>query len=543
MHPQDSPHRAGYSKSWDISALILFTLFAILCLFTLQDYGMSWDEWFRWRGGQEKLLYYKNLFQGTIIPATPSGTPDHYPGLFDLSVALINELTGISLFQAGHSLSLGFGFLTILATWLIARTLGGSRAGFLALLLLIATPRFYGHQFFNPKDIPFAATYAWTLLALILFLKNGPRPSWKIVAFLGIAIGLNLSVRVGALIQFGYLGLVCAWMILRETSTFPSGTRRIGSFDSLIGLLARSSVVALIAFSVLTVWWPYSHSNPVSRALETLLTVSEYPWNGPVLFFGEYINASDLPTSYLLVWLGITLPPVVIISLLVGLVLVGANLRKIRMHWRNREFAAYGLLTFAIIFPVVYVMIRNSTIYDGMRHFLFILPPIAVISALALNHFCETARRKRSQFAIWSVILISTLFSLLPMIRLHPYQYVYFNPLIGGLSGADGLFETEYWGTAKREAVEELMAYIDNEYPDDYNPRIASSMPILLSRYFFPENWIPEADPKKADFYVSITRSNLDKAVDGETVVRVERDGVVFALTKSVSPPEDGNLE
>jgi hypothetical protein len=42
--------------------------------------------------------------------------------------------------------------------------------------------------------------------------------------------------------------------------------------------------------------------------------------------------------------------------------------------------------------------------------------------------------------------------------RAHPYQYVYFNPLVGGLSRASRSYETDYWGLSLREAAEWMSA-------------------------------------------------------------------------------------
>ena len=40
--------------------------------------------------------------------------------------------------------------------------------------------------------------------------------------------------------------------------------------------------------------------------------------------------------------------------------------------------------------------------------------------------------------------------------RLHPYEYVYYNELVGGLQGAEGRFELDYWATGFREAMETI---------------------------------------------------------------------------------------
>ena len=46
------------------------------------------------------------------------------------------------------------------------------------------------------------------------------------------------------------------------------------------------------------------------------------------------------------------------------------------------------------------------------------------------------------------------------LVRLHPYQYLYYNPLVGGLEGAAGRYDTDYWVNIMPEAVDELEAYV-----------------------------------------------------------------------------------
>ena len=122
MGQAHKPKTAG--DPWDSASLVLGAV-VLVAAFTLGDYGMSWDEWFRWRGGQEKLLFYLDWLAGRTPDPNPRGDPDSYPGLFDLTVALLNHWFRISPFWAGHSLSLICGLLAFAGAWKIARFLGG----------------------------------------------------------------------------------------------------------------------------------------------------------------------------------------------------------------------------------------------------------------------------------------------------------------------------------------------------------------------------------------------------------------------------------
>ena len=58
----DGRHVAG--KVYLRVSLLLFAVVAMLGLYTLPDYGMCWDEFYRWEGGQQKFVYYQALFRG-----------------------------------------------------------------------------------------------------------------------------------------------------------------------------------------------------------------------------------------------------------------------------------------------------------------------------------------------------------------------------------------------------------------------------------------------------------------------------------------------
>ena len=124
--------------------------------------------------------------------------------------------------QQGHVWSLCFGVLGIVAGWRLVVQLAGERAGFLAVLFLVSMPRYYGHMFFNPKDIPFAATYLLSIWALVRMLKCLPDfPSWKAVTVFGGCAGLAISSRIGGLLVLFYFAVsVFVFLALKYSRSY-----------------------------------------------------------------------------------------------------------------------------------------------------------------------------------------------------------------------------------------------------------------------------------------------------------------------------------
>ena len=167
------------------------------------------------RGGDAQLAYYADLVSGEGVSAQTSS----YPGLFDLPLAIVHKAFPEwgTRSQKGHVWSFFFGLLGLLSIWRMTARLGGERAGFFALLLLVTVPRYYGHMFFNPKDVPLAGTYALGLWAVVSLLSRLPRPAWRYVIAIGFAAGVALSARaLQGFLVLCYFGLFIGLFLLAK---------------------------------------------------------------------------------------------------------------------------------------------------------------------------------------------------------------------------------------------------------------------------------------------------------------------------------------
>ncbi len=66
------------------------------------------------------------------------------------------------------------------------------------------------------------------------------------------------------------------------------------------------------------------------------------------------------------------------------------------------------------------------------------------------------------RFAAGAAITAGLLWTVIQMYRLHPYEYCYFNILVGGLQGADGRYDVDVWRSAQREALEAIETLPEN---------------------------------------------------------------------------------
>jgi hypothetical protein len=337
---------------------------------------------------------------------------------------------------------------------------------------------------------------------------------------------------VGGLLLLCYLGLLlvlfAAWRGLEA--------RRLGAFlsDGLTGLWRVFLPVALVAYPVMLIFWPWAQADPIENPLRTLAFFSHETFPYPTLFAGHYVPAYDLPWAYLPTYVVLALPELIIMLLLAAPVLAIAGLRahagEARRSWVLRHF----LLAFGIAFPIAYAVAIQAVLFDGMRHFIFVLPLIACCAALVANHLLERLSRAPWRRPIYGALALYGVCHIAVMVMLHPDEYVYYNGFVGGTEGAQGLFKLDYWANSYEEAVHGLEDYLETQYGTADFPKhsftVAVCGPPISADYFFPRNFRYTNDREHADFFIAFTKDNCHKSLPGREVYRVERVGALLSL-------------
>ncbi len=511
---------------------------------TFDDYGVSWDEVFRWGGGDAKLRYYNALVSGNIEAAGDyRAKVDHYPGLVDLPLAFLRNQLGAPDYLVGHAWTAAFGLLGIAGAMALAKVLGGRWAALLAGISLALYPRYWGHAFFNPKDIPFAAMYVWGLWALALALRDRRR-DWRSALCFGALAGACMSVRVGGLLLLCYAGLFIFLQLVYARVCIGVAYFKRQAWESL----RWGAVATALAFLFLLIFWPSAHQNPFVTTAGAVSAVSHFGWQGEVLFDGVSYPASEVPRRYLPAMLARTAPDFWWWLAMGCVAWLLCNAKLWRKLWS--EHVAQLLVAFAVLFPLAYIMVRKSIVYDGARHVLFLIPPsAALLGCWSVNAYSAL----QSKYGRWAALLWATpslglmLWTVADMARLHPYEYIYYNRLSGGVAGAKDRFETDYWGVAFREAADIL----SNELPPRERPwRLTMEPPIdaLVARFgkpvvpppslvkpFLGEHFELVSGDQQPDFYIASSRNGYHDMRDGKVLLSIARDGVVLVVVKEFS--------
>jgi len=522
------PGFLGIEATWDGFSRALILVVTILVVITFTDYGITWDEDVHNYYGILVLNYYLSGF--TDLRATHWLDLFNYGGAFDMVAAMLNYVSPFDTYETRHLLNGLVGVLGLVGVWRLGRALAGPRGGFLAALFLALTPNYYGQMFNNPKDVPFAAGMVWAIYYLVCLARELPRPRWSLLLKLGLTVGLALGIRVGGLLLLGYLGLLLGlsglWRALAERR---AGVLLTDGLRSFFGVLLP---VTAIGYVVMLVFWPFAQLDPFSNPLQALATFSHQAFPFKTLFAGEYVSASDLPWAYLPVHVALALPELVLVLLAFAPV---AAILAIRKNWRLERATAlgYAIVGVAVAFPIAYAIAIKAVLFDGMRHFIFVLPPIAALAAAMMDRALAWLQRRSFRRWAYGALGLYAAGHIGIMAMLHPDEYVYYNGFIGGLGGADGLFKTDYWANSYAEAVGGLEDYLRAEFGSDYMDhdfKVAVCGPPISAAFYFPPNFVFTKDRSRADFFIAFTKDDCQTGLPGREVYRVERMGVLLSI-------------
>jgi len=506
-------------------------------LFLFRDFGVTWDEPNQSQYGKYVVQYYETFFRDRR--ALDFLDAYLYGGLFDSVAALLMRVSPLGEYETRHLLNGLVGVAGVAGVWKLTGLLAGRRAALIAVLLLCLEPNYFGQMFNNHKDVPFAAGYVWSLAYLVESLGHFPRIPKRLIGKFGLAVGLTLGVRVGGFMLLGYLGLAGlayavfpGWFAGRRTGIPGPGERLREIAVSVAGVTA-------VGYAVMLVFWPWAQQNPLARPFQALASMSRFGLKDSglvarVLLDGRYAHAKDLPVGYLPRYFWVKMPELVLAGAGCAVAMAFWFLVKRRGETDRLALVRYVFSGIAMVAPVLYAVAMKAVLYDAIRHFVFLIPLLCAAAGVAL----ERLGRILGGGVWWRQcgVVVLLLAGLLPqglaLYRLHPDQYVYYNSFVGGVKGAQGRYELDYWGNSYKEAVERLVGYLDAEGSRSARGKVRVAVwgPVVSAAYFFPENLALARKIEEADFLITFTRWGFHEVAPGRRIAAVERQGAVLSV-------------
>jgi hypothetical protein len=529
-----------------IIGIIIIVVVLTIGMVTAGNYGISIDEFNTEDYGRKALAWYTSGFRDRASFETVEPLLWYYGPWFQILIAWIQSWSAADPLTIRHALTFALGLFGLGALLPLGLMTYGAWAGTAALILCLTTGYLYGSLFFTPIDVPFMAAMSWATVAVVAMARTAV-PGWLPTIGVGILTGLAIATRPGGVITHAYL--IGAMALCAVGAILQRGR---AASRQLLAICGRIMTAIGIAWLTAIALWPWLQiGNPLRHFWISLAHFAKVPTSFAFQSWGQLVTTDDLPWTYIPGQLAARLPLVFLLLLMAATVLAlwsGGS----AVFRAARQVKHYGLshlrlplialarergkivIWMAAMMPIAFLIWRHSTLYDGIRHILFVIPMLALLAGSALSSTAPFSSGPRIAALVAAVAVYAGI-AIVNLARLHPLEYVAVNSLAGGVRGAYEKFELDYWSVAGTEALRRLEHSIDSDAPGLFDHKPPSLVVCIRYREYLAgimarRPWRIEEDPTKADFVIETERSRC--AQPGYTLIdEVKRADRAFAWT------------
>jgi hypothetical protein len=445
---------------------------------SLHQYNVTWDEAIGDLFFGQRYFAFFTTFDSRYLDfaANPPLSPDlssspfrfrpweHYPVASTLATATSKLFR--DPFDGYHAFNLfiGAALLIVFYRWIESRRT--TLAAVAATLFLFLSPRIVADALANVKDFSEMVFFSATAIAYFLAIERG---STRLTLAAGVLLGLALGTKANALFL---PPIVVAYALLRGAPASAGDSQNHRLKPVLLLLFASFAIGAIVFFAS----WPYLWSNP----LRTIASNFTY-----ILVRKSGTNAANTVNPFAMI--ALTTPPTFVVAFLAGLF---PFVRRVR---EREPFAIFVACWIGIV--AARLALPAAVNFDGVRHFLEIFPPMAIVAAEALT----LLPRFRTLAAVLLIAPIAV-----AEVRVHP-------------------FETCYWNIGLHRAVEQ---------------EIPQAADYWAASYRIGMRWLDANAPRDSLLAVPIA----EHAVRIVAPLRLRSDITLVHLTNAWSPRVDRNM-
>lgn len=514
-------------------------------LATAADYGVTIDEFNTNDYGPKALAWYASGFSDRAQFETVEPPLWYYGPWFQMLTAAVQALSLADPLTVRHAMTFLIGLTGLAALLPMARLSFGRWAGPVALALCLLTGYLYGNLFFAPIDVPFLAAMCWATLAIMVMARPSV-PSWAATAGVGVATGVAIATRTGGIILHAYLAGALALCALEVVVLKGWAGRK-----ALFAIAIRGLSTIVIAWIVAIALWPWLQiGNPLVQFETAYAFFAKIPTKFEFVHWGEQVTTTALPWSYIpeqwLARLPIGFLVSVAAAVLLGIGTAISILRQCFTRWQRGGMAGLRgpllllarsrsilVVWVAATAPILFLIVEHATLYDGIRHTLFVIPILALLAGWAIVRIFHSLGRAGIPAAALAVIYSGGVLE--NLMTLHPLEYIATNRIAGGVAGAYEKFDLDYWSAAATEALRRLETRLDD------GTAAGPALPSVLICIPYREHMVGpmlhgkfrlELDPDKADFVIATERARCAAdEPDLKLIDEVTRSERAFAWT------------
>lgn len=470
---------------------ILAFIYVGIGLRSLQHYGVNWDEPVHFGRGQAILhffltgkkdykdletsapirrsfyqsdgytyTYLENNFHGTTFPVIGAG----HPVLSDLLASITNRIVYgwlglLGDIESYHAYSVFLGAILVGAVTYFTATIYGTFSGIIAGISLLTYPLFLGETRFNIKDPPEAVYYALTAMTFYLGIT---RNKWRWILLSSIFAGFAFGTKLNVVFLVPSMAIWLFWVWFPKIRKLNIKGFILKHKKVLACFLLFPVVIALFYFGT----WPMLWTDPINRFFYNL---SYYKTVGIGEYQPSFVTYFGLNT-YAAQWIFYTTPIITLTLAVIGLFWTFTK------GWKEKQKTSWFIFLWFFV-PIFRVMLPHTSIYGGARQIMEYIPPMAILAGIGagwiviwLSSYLVTSvkiskgKKARVILSLQAIIILSFLPITLKMISMYPNGSLYFNPIIGGLKGAQAK-DIPGWGNSLGSAYRQGVRWI-NEHAE-----------------------------------------------------------------------------
>jgi hypothetical protein len=285
--------------------------------------------------------------------------------------------------------------------------------------------------------------------------------------------------------------------------------------------------------------WPWAALAPLNP-IRGLVAFSDFQYQIRTVLAGQVYDMANVPRLYVPIYILVRTPLLTLFG--VALAIMFAILPGIATGARLPHRKGVALISLTVVFPLACQAVLHGPAFTGLRHFLFVIPPLAILSGIGLDS-ALTALAAGGRLLASSGIAVVTAclgWNAVTLVRLHPYEYLFYNSIVGGLEGASRRYDLDYWFGSMPEALNQLESYLRRTAPDGtirpprvYSVAVCGERPSFEKTVTLPQlRWDFMPEWEQSDFFLAPTHMNCDRDLDGKVIGTVERLGVPIAYIK-----------
>ena len=373
------------------------------------------------------------------------------------------------------------------------------------LILYVLTPRLFGDAFYNDRDVMEISLY-WISLALFIHFQQKPLTITALLS--GFFFALTINTRYYGIFLI-FLPILSWFFEKREKKLFL-----IIIFTLIFWFLFTPAFWTNLTEEFRTAFQMFVLAK--QRTKET-------DGNALMLFFGNLYKEKELPFWYLPVWMFISTPLVPQLFALTG---IAEGVRNFKRHCIMDKFLLVFLLA-----GVTVVMIIRPILYNGWRHLFVLYVPFFYFAAIGLDRLLSSPRIM-VRAAVLMLAAVSAIYTGYRIKSLHPYEYIYLNPLF---QNREDDFDKDYWLLSTTECMNYMAEHtaehdinVVDIYAFIFNVKIG--MPKAERERFHSYDFTQQHSPYE---YLIMNYAGLPRKYREfdfyESVYTIERDGAKLA--------------